>query len=278
MRLQNKVAVITGASLGIGSAMALAFAREGAAVAVDYRSHPDEAKEIVDQVAGSGGRAISIRADVSSPEDVKDLIQKAVEEFGRLDVMVNNAGMEEKMPFLETPLDVWNRTIAVDLTGAWLGCQEAAKQMVSQGGSGRIINVSSVHEDLPMPTNSPYCAAKGGLRMLMRTIAVELAPHNITVNNIAPGAVDTPMDAPLEQDAHQMQQLLSEIPLRRMGQHLRHRRGYDATFRKTVSKLVFAKRAASPQTFLVAPKSLLNDHLSNGCSRKLTERCLSFRA
>jgi glucose 1-dehydrogenase len=145
------------------------------------------------------------------------LIQKAVEEFGRLDVMVNNAGTEEKMPFLETPLDVWNRIISVNLTGAWLGCQEAARQMVNQGGSGRIINVSSVHEDLPMPTNSPYCAAKGGLRMLMRTIAVELAPHKITVNNVAPGAVDTPMDAPLKEDANQMQKLLSEIPLRRMG-------------------------------------------------------------
>ena len=217
MRLENKVAVITGSSLGIGSAIALAFAKEGAAVAVDYRSHPDEAKEIVDQIEGSGGRAISVRADVASPEDVKNLIQNAVKEFGRLDVMINNAGMEEKMPFLETPLDVWNKTIAVNLTGAWLGCQEAAKQMVNQGGSGRIINVSSVHEDLPMPTNSPYCAAKGGLRMLMRTIAVELAPHNITVNNIAPGAVDTPMDASLKEDANQMQQLLSEIPLRRMG-------------------------------------------------------------
>jgi glucose 1-dehydrogenase len=171
----------------------------------------------VDQIEGFGGRAISVRADVSSPEDVKNLIRNAVEEFGRLDVMINNAGMEEKMPFLETPLDVWNKTIAVNLTGAWLGCQEAAKQMVSQGGSGRILNISSVHEDLPMPTNSPYCATKGGLRMLMRTIAVELAPHNITVNNIAPGAVATPMDAPLEEDANKMQQLLSEIPLRRMG-------------------------------------------------------------
>jgi glucose 1-dehydrogenase len=217
LRLENKVAVITGASLGIGSAIALAFAKEGAAVAVDYRSHPDEAKEIVDQIEGSGGRAISVHADVSSPEDVKNLIQKAVKEFGRLDVMVNNAGTEEKMPFLDTPLDVWNKVIAVNLTGAWLGCQEAARQMVSQGGSGRIINVSSVHEDLPMPTNSPYCAAKGGLRMLMRTIAVELAPHNITVNNIAPGAVDTPMDASLKEDSNQMQELLSEIPLRRMG-------------------------------------------------------------
>ncbi|HEX2183810.1 MAG TPA: SDR family oxidoreductase [Rubrobacteraceae bacterium] len=217
MQLQNKVAVITGSSLGIGSAIALALAREGAAVAVDYRSHPDEAKQIVDEVAGSGGRAVSVHADVSDPGDVRNLIQRAVEEFGRLDIMINNAGIEEKMPFLETPLDVWNRTIAVNLTGAWLGCQEAARQMVAQGGPGRIINVSSVHEDLPMPTNSPYCAAKGGLRMLTRTIAVELAPHDITVNNIAPGAVDTPMDAPLKGDPDRMQQLLSEIPLQRMG-------------------------------------------------------------
>ncbi len=217
MQLQNKVAVVTGASLGIGSAIVLAFAKEGAAVAVDYRSHPDEAKELVEQVESFGGRAVSVRADVSNPEDVKNLIHKAVEEFGRLDVLVNNAGVEEKMAFLDTPLDVWNKIIAVNLTGVWLGCQEGARQMVSQGGPGRIINVSSVHEDLPMPTNSPYCAAKGGLRMLMRTIAVELAPHNITVNNIAPGAVDTPMDAPLKEDANQMQQLLSEIPLRRMG-------------------------------------------------------------
>jgi glucose 1-dehydrogenase len=217
LRLENKVAVITGSSLGIGSAIALAFAKEGAAVTVDYRRHPDEAKEIVDQIVGSGGRAISQHADVSSPEDMKNLIGTAVEEFGRLDVMVNNAGVEQKMPFLDTPLDVWNRTIAVNLTGAWLGCQEAARQMVKQGGAGRIINVSSVHEDLPMLTNAPYCATKGGVRMLMRTIAVELAPHGITVNNIAPGAVDTPMDAPLKEDANQMHELLSEIPLGRMG-------------------------------------------------------------
>ena len=218
MQLENKVAVVTGASSGIGSAIALAFGNEGAAVAVDYRKHPNEAKEIVEHIEGFGGKAISVRADVSDPEDVKNLIRKAVEEFGRLDVMVNNAGMEEKMPFLDTPLDVWSKSIAVNLTGAWLGCQEAAKQMVFQGGPGRIINVSSVHEERPMPTNAPYCAAKGGLRMLMRTIAVELAPHNVTVNNVAPGAIDTPMDAPLKKDPDQMQELLSEIPLRRMGQ------------------------------------------------------------
>ena len=131
--------------------------------------------------------------------------------------MVNNAGMERKMPFLETPFEVWQETIAINLTGAWLGCQAAAKRMVEGGDPGRIINVSSVHEDLPMPTNAPYCATKGGVRMLMRTLAVELAPHDITVNNIAPGAIETPMDAPLEEHPRQMEELLSEIPLGRMG-------------------------------------------------------------
>ena len=150
-------------------------------------------------------------------DQVQHLVQQTVEKFGRLDIMVNNAGIEEKHPFLETPLDLWDKVIAVNLTGPWIGSQVAAQQMVKQGGGGRIINISSVHEDLPMPTNAPYCAAKGGLRMLMRTIAVELAPHGITVNNIGPGAVDTPMDAPLKEHPELMKQLLSEIPLGRMG-------------------------------------------------------------
>lgn len=216
MKLKDKVALVTGSSQGIGRAIALSFAGEGAAVAVDYRSHPEEAEAVVEEIEGSGGRALAVRADVSDPGDVRNLVARAVEEFGRLDVMVNNAGVEEKMPFLETPFEVWSRVVAVNLTGAWLGCQEAARRMVEQGG-GRIINVSSVHEDRPMPTNSPYCAAKGGLRMLMRTIAVELAPHGITVNNIAPGAIETPINENLDQHPDQMQKLLSEIPLGRIG-------------------------------------------------------------
>jgi glucose 1-dehydrogenase len=218
MQLENKVAVVTGASSGIGKAIALAFAGEGAAVTVDYRSHPDEAEAMVEQIKDAGGRAIAVRADITKPEDAKNLVQSTVEEFDRLDIIVNNAGMERKMPFLQTPFEVWNQAIAVNLTGPWLGCQEAARQLVEQGGPGRIINVSSVHEDRPMPTNSPYCAAKGGVRMLMRTIAVELAPYCITVNNIAPGAIDTPMDAPLKKHPDQMEELLSEIPLGRMGE------------------------------------------------------------
>lgn len=216
MQLENKVAVVTGAGSGIGRAIALAFAREGAAVAVNYGHHPQAASDTVKEIETAGGRAVAIRADVTKQEDVRALIRSSVQELGRLDILVNNAGVEYKMPFLKTPLEVWEKVIAVNLTGPWLGCREAAEQLVSQGGPGRIINISSVHEDLPMPTNSPYCAAKGGLRMLTRTVAVELAPYGITVNNIAPGAVETPMDAPLEEHPDQMERLLSEIPLGRM--------------------------------------------------------------
>ena len=217
MRLENKVAVVTGSSSGIGEAIALAFAAEGAAVVVNYSRRADAAQTVLQNIEDAGGKGLVVGADVSDPNEVGAMIQKSVDAFGRLDIMVNNAGMERKMPFLETPFEVWQETIAVNLTGTWLGCQAAAKQMVAQGDPGRIINVSSVHEDLAMPTNSPYCATKGGVRMLMRTLAVELAPHDITVNNIAPGAIDTPMDAPLKQNPGMMRELLSEIPLGRMG-------------------------------------------------------------
>lgn len=216
MRLENKVAVVTGAASGIGKAIALAFAQEGAAVAVDYVGDAKPAKATVEQIEAAGSRALAVEADVSKPEEVKSLIGTTVEKLGGLDILVNNAGLERKMPFLETPVEVWHEVISVNLTGPWLCSQEAARRMASDGG-GRILNVSSIHEDVPMPTNAPYCAAKGGVRMLMRTLAVELAPHGITVNNIAPGAVDTPMDAPLEEHPDQMRELLSEIPLGRMG-------------------------------------------------------------
>jgi len=218
MRLQNKVAIITGADSGIGQAIALQMAREGAAVTIDHLGPPDNATRVARQIEGAGGKALAVQADVTKVDQVTNLIAQTVQAFGRLDIMVNNAGIEQKHPFLEMPLEVWNKVIAVNLTGPWLGSQLAAQQMVKQGAGGRIINISSVHEDLPMPTNAPYCAAKGGLRMLMRTIAVELAPHKITVNNIGPGAIDTPMDAPLKQHPQLMKELLAEIPLGRMGQ------------------------------------------------------------
>jgi len=154
MRLQDKVAIITGASTGIGRAIAMAMAREGASVVVDYVGRPDDANAVVAQITQQGGKALAVAADVSDSAQVAQLLQQAVGQFGRLDVLVNNAGIEEKHPFLEVPRAVWDKIIAVDLTGPWLCAQAAAQQMVSQGGGGRIINISSIHEDLPMPTTA----------------------------------------------------------------------------------------------------------------------------
>jgi len=217
MKLQNKVAIITGAATGIGQAIAIAMAREGASVVVDYVGSPDTPKDTVQQIQSAGGKALAVAADVSQPDQVANLLAQTLAQFGKLDIFVNNAGIEKKMPFLETPIEVWNKVIAVDLTGPFLCAQAAAKQMVAQNSPGRIINISSVHEDLPMPTNSPYCAAKGGLRMLTRTIAVELAPLGITVNNIGPGAIYTPIDADIQAQPEIEKQLMAEIPAGRWG-------------------------------------------------------------
>jgi glucose 1-dehydrogenase len=217
MLLKNKVAIVTGAATGIGNAIANAFAKEGASVVIDYVGHPELADASVQSVQKAGGKALAVPADISNPEQVDSLIQKTVATFGRLDILVNNAGIEFKHPFVEFPFDLWQKVIAVDLTGPFLCAKAAANEMIRQSGGGRIINISSVHEDLPMPTNAPYCAAKGGLRMLMRTIAVELAPHKITVNNIAPGAIYTPIDKDVQSDPKLEARLMAEIPLGRWG-------------------------------------------------------------
>ena len=217
MKLENKVAIVTGAATGIGQAIALGMAQEGASVVVDYVGSPDAPNATVQQIESAGGKAIAVAADVSQPDQVASLIAQAVQKFGKLDIVVNNAGIEYKHPFAEFPLDQWNKIIAVNLTGPFLCAQAAAKQMILQGNGGRIINISSVHQDLPMPTNAPYCASKGGLRMLMRTIAVELAPHQITVNNIGPGAIFTPIDADVESHPEMERALMAEIPIGRWG-------------------------------------------------------------
>jgi glucose 1-dehydrogenase len=217
MKLQNKVAIVTGAATGIGKAIATTMAAEGASVVIDYVGDPTFANAAVQAIQTAGGKVTAVAADVSNPGQVNQLIQKAIDSFGKLDILVNNAGLEYKHPFPEFPFELWQKVIAVDLTGPFLCAQAAAKAMIRQATGGRIINISSIHEDLPMPTNAPYCAAKGGLRMLMRTIAVELAPHKITVNNIAPGAIFTPIDADIEADAKLEAALMAEIPLGRWG-------------------------------------------------------------
>lgn len=217
MRLQNKVAIVTGSASGIGQAIAVRFAQEGAAVVIDYVGHPAAPGETEKQIAGFGGKAITVAADVSKPEEVQKLVDRAVAAFGRLDIVVNNAGIERKLPFVDYPLAELQKILAVNLVGPFVVSQAAARQMIRQGQGGRIINISSVHEDLPMPTNAAYCASKGGLRMLMRTIAVELAKDRITVSNIGPGAVFTPIDADVEANRKAEKALMAEIPLNRWG-------------------------------------------------------------
>jgi glucose 1-dehydrogenase len=217
-RLANKVAIVTGASTGIGAAIAQAFAREGATVCVNWAGNEAAANVVVQAITTAGGTAFAFQADVSKRADVEAMVVATTARYGHLDILVNNAGVEKRVPFLDVPDDLWDHVIAVNLTGPFYCAQTAARDMAQRGIHGRIINISSVHEDLPMPTNAPYCASKGGLRMLMRTICDELAPHQITVNNIAPGAIDTPMDAPLKLDPAAMSALLAEIPLGRMGQ------------------------------------------------------------
>lgn len=217
-QLDQKVAVVTGADSGIGRAIAITFASEGATVVVNYAHAQDKAEEVRQIIEKNHGRALVVQADVSQYQQVANLVQQAVQHFDRLDIMVNNAGMEIHSPFLEETEENFDRVISIDLKGTFFGAQLAAREMVKRKTPGRIINISSVHEDLPMPGNVPYCCAKGGMRMLTRTICLELAPHNITVNNIGPGAVHTPIDRDVEADPEKMAALLKEIPLHRMAQ------------------------------------------------------------
>ena len=217
MRLQDKVAIVTGGATGIGQGIAIRFAQEGASVVVDYIGDANTPNETLDAIRKAGGKAIGVAADVSKSDQVDRLIQAVVSAFGRLDIVVNNAGIEKKFDFVDYPVEVLQKILAVNLVGPFLVSQAAAKQMIAQGQGGRIINISSIHEDLPMPTNAAYCASKGGLRMLTRTISVELAKHNITVNNIGPGAVYTPIDADIEAKPEIEKLLMAEIPLNRWG-------------------------------------------------------------
>ena len=217
MRLEGKVAIVTGAATGIGKAIAIRFAKEGAAVVIDYVGSPGIPASAENEIAGFGGRCLAVAADVSNPDQVKSLIDSTVKTFGKLDIVVNNAGIEKKIAFVDYPLEEFRKILDVNLIGPFLVSQAAARQMIQQGNGGRLINISSVHEDLPMPANAAYCISKGGLRMLTRTIAVELAKANITVNNIGPGAVFTPIDADVEAKPEMEKALMGEIPLNRWG-------------------------------------------------------------
>jgi glucose 1-dehydrogenase len=213
MMLANKVAIVTGGDSGIGHAISVGLAREGAAVTINYHRDQAAAEETLRHIEQAGGKGLVIQADVSSPADIQKLVDQTVRAFGRLDVMVNNAGMETRTSLLDTTERQFDLVIGVDLKSAFFGTQMAARQMIKQGGGGHIINISSVHEDWPMPGNIAYCCAKGGVRMLTRTAGVELGPQGITVVNVGPGAVDTPIDAKTLADPAQKAKLDGAIPI-----------------------------------------------------------------
>ncbi len=215
--LEGKVALITGAASGIGRAIALEMARRGAGVAVNYIGKPDAANEVVHQIEQERGKAIATQADVSKTEDVARMVGETVSKLGRIDILVNNAGIEKEAPFLEKSIEEFDRVIAVDLRGVFLCTQVAAREMAKRG-KGTIINISSVHEDLPFPGYSAYCAAKGGLRMLCRDLALELAQYKINVVNVAPGAINTPINQRTLSDPAKKLALEREIPLGRVGE------------------------------------------------------------
>jgi glucose 1-dehydrogenase len=218
MRLEKKVALITGASSGIGAGVAARFAAEGAMVAVNYRSaSPKDAEAARTAVSSFATKSIAVEADVSRRDQVEAMVARVVSELGRIDICINNAGIEIKRDFLDTTDDEWNRVLGVNLYGSFVVSQAAARAMVKQGGGGRLIFMSSVHEDIPFPGFTSYCASKGAIRMMMRNMAMELAPMQITVNNIAPGAIATPINQSVLDDPVAYKNAVSEIPLGRFG-------------------------------------------------------------
>jgi glucose 1-dehydrogenase len=218
MSLNGKVAIVTGGNSGIGRAIALGLAKGGANIAIDYVAHPEATDALESEISRLGAVAIGVEADVSRIAELQALIDATVAKFGRVDIMVNNAGVETRTSVLDTTEDQYDKVLAINLKSAFFGTQIAARQMIAQGGGGRIINITSVHEDWPMPGNTAYCLAKGGMRMLTRTAGVELAPHGIRVVGVGPGAVSTPINLSTMHDPALLAKLNAAIPLGRMAE------------------------------------------------------------
>lgn len=213
--LKGRRALVTGASSGIGEAVSHRLAAAGATVFVVYRSHPAAAKKTVAQIRAGGGEAIALRADMAKERDIRSLFARVLK-TGPLDILVNSAGMENKRPLLTMPLKDWDQVMSVNLRAVFLCSQLAARSMVKNGG-GVVINISSVHEIIPWAGYAHYCASKGGLEMLMKTMALELAEHGVRVNNVAPGAIATPINESWLHDTVKRNQVLKLIPARRIG-------------------------------------------------------------
>ncbi len=223
--LKGQKAIVTGANSGIGKAIAIALGHAGAEVVVNYRDGEDAAVAVVKEIAQGGSRALAIRADVSREAEVKDLFRSAIEQLGTVDILINNAGLQRDAPFEDLTLDQWNAVIGVNLTGQFLCAREAVREFKRRGvvpavsrAAGKIICISSVHEVIPWAGHVNYAASKGGVMLMMKSLAQEVAPHRIRVNSIAPGAVRTPINREAWSTPEALEALLRLIPYRRIGE------------------------------------------------------------
>ena len=217
MRLQGTNALVTGSSKGIGQAIAIRYAEEGADVVVNYNSDPKGAEETVARIQATGRRATAIKGDLGSVASVRALVERGWEGLGGLDVLVNNAGVESHAPFWDVTESDYDKVLDINLKGVFFATQTFVNKLRADGRGGKVINISSVHEELPFPNFASYCASKGGLKMLTRNLAVELGPLGITINSIAPGAIETPINAKLLSDPQKVSALTAQIPLGRIG-------------------------------------------------------------
>jgi glucose 1-dehydrogenase len=223
--LKGQTAIVTGASSGIGRAVAIAVGRAGAGVVVNYVGDESPALEVVNTIHAAGGRATAVRADVSKSDQVEAMFQRAIKEFGTVDILVNNAGLQKDAPIDEMTLEQWNTVIGVNLTGQFLCAREAIKEFKRRGvikdvsvSAGKIICMSSVHEVIPWAGHANYAASKGGVMLMMKSIAQEVAPHRIRVNSICPGAIRTPINTTAWSTPEAYAALMTLIPYKRIGE------------------------------------------------------------
>jgi len=223
--LAGQTALVTGANSGIGEAVALALARAGASVGVNYVTDPDAAQAVVDTISSRGGQAVALEADVSSETQVRSMFSRLLERFGTIDILINNAGLQRDAPFHEMTLEQWNTVLSVNLTGQFLCAREAVREFLRRGvvpevscAAGKIIAMSSVHEVIPWAGHANYAASKGGSMMLTRSMAQELAPYRIRVNGICPGAIRTPINRAAWETPEAYRSLMDLVPYKRIGE------------------------------------------------------------
>ncbi len=217
MKLSGKVALVTGSSQGIGEAVAIRLAQEGADIVVNHFAHLDQANAVKAEIEKLGRRATVVDANISLVGADTKLISDGVEALGQIDILVNNAGVERRASFWDITEADYDFVLNTNLKGSFFATQAFVKHLIARKAPGKIINISSVHEELPFPHFTTYCASKGGVKMMTRNLSIELAPFGITINNVAPGAIETPINAALLNNSTELNALLANIPLNRLG-------------------------------------------------------------